>query len=43
MRSLNQSIWFKEPDLKKVDNQDGSMRFDMNVAMTRPDAEEASR
>jgi len=41
MRRINQSIWFKEPDLSKVDNLEGVMRFDMQAAMTRPDAEEA--
>jgi hypothetical protein len=43
MRSLDQSIWFKEPDLSKVDNLEGTMRFDMKAAMTRPNAEEAGR
>lgn len=41
MRRLDASIWFAEPDLRRVDKSDGSKRFNMSVGMTRPDAEEA--
>jgi len=43
MRRIDQSIWFKEPDLSKVDNLEGVMQFDMRAVMTRPDAEEAEQ
>ncbi|GAA0793766.1 PilN domain-containing protein [Marinobacterium sediminicola] len=41
MRRLDGSIWFAEPDLRQVD-QDGEVKhFNMQVGMSRPDAEEA--
>src|SRR5690554_1972346 len=43
MRSLDRSIWFKEPDLSKVDNSEGRMTFDMRAGMTRPGVEEAGQ
>ncbi len=41
MRRLDNSIWFTEPDLRQVDTSDGAKHFNMQVGMTRPDAEEA--
>ncbi|MBR9827779.1 MAG: PilN domain-containing protein [Oceanospirillales bacterium] len=41
MRRLDASIWFKEPNLRQVDKAGAEQRFNMNVGMTRPDAEEA--
>lgn len=41
MRRLDGSIWFAEPDLRQVDKNDDIKHFNMQVGMTRPDAEEA--
>ncbi|MBV0934323.1 PilN domain-containing protein [Marinobacterium weihaiense] len=41
MRRLDNSIWFKEPDLRQVDKNEDVKNFNMQVGMTRPDAEEA--
>lgn len=41
MRRLDDSIWFTEPDLRQVDKNDDVKHFNMQVGMTRPDAEEA--
>jgi type IV pilus assembly protein PilN len=35
------SIWFAEPDLRQVDTNAGVKHFNMQVGMSRPDAEEA--
>ncbi len=41
MRRLDNSIWFAEPDLRQVDTNAGVKHFNMQVGMSRPDAEEA--
>lgn len=41
MRRLGGSIWFDEPDLSEVNRSDNLKRFNLQVRMTKPDAEEA--
>jgi type IV pilus assembly protein PilN len=40
MRSLNQSIWFGEPQLSRVDSKDAKKTFSLRVGVVKPKAEE---
>jgi type IV pilus assembly protein PilN len=40
MRSLNQSIWFGEPQLSRVDSKGAKKTFSLSVGVVKPKAEE---
>ena len=43
MRNLNNSIWFGEPNLSRVNAQNSQRAFNLAVPLTKPKAEEADQ